>query len=1152
MVGSFSFSRRIAWLLLVALALQQFIFSAPVVKAAPLYTPGGVSDGLQLWFKANEGVTGTTNVSNWADFSDNNYDCTRSSPGSNGPELMIDEINFNPALTFNGSNEYCAIKDLNYQGINAIDNLAAYVVFKTDFSGNSYNRNWAFLDFDRSDYFDFYLRGDNGRLGASYRGAATRDNSGATPNLNNDRPQLGVFIYDGALTNDTILRINGAQDLASNRESNGSALGTNTKRYGFIGDGSEANAFDAGRNNIYYDGEIAEVIYYANDTQTQNEVDRIESYLALKYGIHKVGDYLDSGSLTIWNSSTMAGYLNDVAGIGRDDVSALNQLISKSQSGDGLITVSNASSQDDGDFLLWGNDDGAITQSTAAMPAALASRTTRVWRIQKTNDIGTVDVMFDVAALGLTGGVPGGYVLLKDTDTDFSDAPIISGDTLNSGKVTFQNVSFNDGDYFTLGVLPVTIGDKIWSDVNGNGVDDGGAEIGINGVTISLYSDDGVNPGVFELDDTFIGSTITSGSGQYDFIGLPAGDYWVDITDASNLLSSASKTGGNAEPELIHTIIGQDYNDADYGYQFPPPIVTSGNIAITAGSGTGGAYIVGDSITVTWDASAAGDIQAVSLTSVYADLSVFGGSNLTPMTDTSACGGTAGDDIYEACLNLGEEAIDVVDAHVSVTASNIGVTTGPVLNTDGLTIDLILPEFSASNLSIAVDNGVLGVAALNGNGIAPDEIRLNAALVSDDGDSITWDASGVFGSATQANNTSVTLTPGSVDDGSYAFAVTATDNAGNQITTDTATIDSSTISIDTVAPIFSATGSLAFAVDQTNNGLVNVGDTLNYTAGTATIPDTDTTSLDLSLLTGSSTATVTGNPHTVIAGSFAGSVSFVETLMDNAGNTVSALIPALNVYTVVDSTTGVIGGGGLSENNPLPTVGLITPPPTDIPGVVPELVPPPKPTETPVCRANPFARLLALGDTGSDVKRLQQFLNQQGFKLADIGPGAPGFETERFGTLTHNALIKYQDAHKEEILTPINLTQGTGFFGPSTKAFVDAQFACSLQKPVTPPEAATKTPIRFNNDLRLGDTGSDVKRLQQFLNQQGFTLADIGPGAPGFETERFGALTYNALIKYQNAHKEEILTPINLTQGTGFFGPSTRVYVNNIVAFEVK
>lgn len=84
-------------------------------------------------------------------------------------------------------------------------------------------------------------------------------------------------------------------------------------------------------------------------------------------------------------------------------------------------------------------------------------------------------------------------------------------------------------------------------------------------------------------------------------------------------------------------------------------------------------------------------------------------------------------------------------------------------------------------------------------------------------------------------------------------------------------------------------------------------------------------------------------------------------------------------------------------------------------------------------------------------------------------------------------------------------------------------------------EAAGEESIVFSADLQLFNSGPAVKHLQQFLNAQGFRLAETGPGSLGSETEVFGSRTYRALIKYQKAHN---IDP------TGFFGQTTRNSVN--------
>ncbi|MCI0566338.1 peptidoglycan-binding protein [bacterium] len=79
--------------------------------------------------------------------------------------------------------------------------------------------------------------------------------------------------------------------------------------------------------------------------------------------------------------------------------------------------------------------------------------------------------------------------------------------------------------------------------------------------------------------------------------------------------------------------------------------------------------------------------------------------------------------------------------------------------------------------------------------------------------------------------------------------------------------------------------------------------------------------------------------------------------------------------------------------------------------------------------ASAFTRDIGVGTAGEDVRALQAYLNNKGFKIAESGPGSPGNETEKFGTLTHNALRSFQAA--------MGISPATGFFGPKTRAFIE-------------------------------------------------------------------------------------------------------------------
>ena len=89
------------------------------------------------------------------------------------------------------------------------------------------------------------------------------------------------------------------------------------------------------------------------------------------------------------------------------------------------------------------------------------------------------------------------------------------------------------------------VGNLVWRDSNNNGEVDG-AEAGVDGVTVELYTSVG----------TLVASTTTSGGGHYLFDTLPAGTYYVQIPatefTAGDLLGlrASTGTGVEADPDL--------------------------------------------------------------------------------------------------------------------------------------------------------------------------------------------------------------------------------------------------------------------------------------------------------------------------------------------------------------------------------------------------------------------------------------------------------------------------------------------------------------------------------------------------------------------------------------------------------------------------
>lgn len=439
-----------------------YSFSLPV-----LIGPGNVTDGLKMWIKTDENVSSSGGILNSITDASLNGNNVVQTDNTFKPTISNNEINFNPTISFD--TQRLAIENLNYNTAGAIDKMYAWVIYQTDHANPNTNvgvddRNASFISFDRREYFNIHVRGD-GKLSLLYRDfddeikfsiGSTVTNTGLT--------QLGGFIFDTSLVDgdETILRLNGLEDFKDDLTTFN--IGTNTgteTRFGYIGDGSQATEFAGSTRNRYYEGSISEIIFYEGETLDADQIRRVESYLAIKYGVTIDGDYIDSTmpvANVIWDATTDSDYNNDIAVIGRDDNSHLYQKQSRSESSDGILTISIDTSiaesnednsgtfDDDLDFLAWGNnstDQGFFTDcSTSTL------KVNKTWMVQNTGSVGDVTMEFDMSNIP----DPGSYELIIDIDGDFSttgDQTTESGSLLDT-NLTFSTVTLDDGVFFSL------------------------------------------------------------------------------------------------------------------------------------------------------------------------------------------------------------------------------------------------------------------------------------------------------------------------------------------------------------------------------------------------------------------------------------------------------------------------------------------------------------------------------------------------------------------------------------------------------------------------------------------------------------------------------------------------------------------------------
>ncbi|NNL14669.1 MAG: hypothetical protein HKO82_13395, partial [Acidimicrobiia bacterium] len=154
------------------------------------------------------------------------------------------------------------------------------------------------------------------------------------------------------------------------------------------------------------------------------------------------------------------------------------------------------------------------------------------------------------------------YVVVPDTGGALAVYNLTGGTDPTAVSLGVDE-DFNGADF---GYQPTgSIGDFVWLDLDGDGVQDGGVEAGISGVTVDLYLDvDG--SGTVSAGDTLIGTETTDGTGAYDFTDLVPDDYVVTVTDTGAVIPPSNLTGGT-DPDAVTLAAGEDFNGADFGYQ---------------------------------------------------------------------------------------------------------------------------------------------------------------------------------------------------------------------------------------------------------------------------------------------------------------------------------------------------------------------------------------------------------------------------------------------------------------------------------------------------------------------------------------------------------------------------------------------------------
>lgn len=85
-----------------------------------------------------------------------------------------------------------------------------------------------------------------------------------------------------------------------------------------------------------------------------------------------------------------------------------------------------------------------------------------------------------------------------------------------------------------------------------------------------------------------------------------------------------------------------------------------------------------------------------------------------------------------------------------------------------------------------------------------------------------------------------------------------------------------------------------------------------------------------------------------------------------------------------------------------------------------------------------------------------------------------------------------------------------------------------------------ETAAVFEVNLKYGDKGDDVAKLQEVLIEEGLLEKELNTGW-------FGPLTKTAVIKFQEKYASDVLAAWGLTKGTGMVGSTTRDKLNELL-----
>lgn len=477
--------------------------------------PGGVggTNTLPVWYKADSLVlTDGDPIATWVDVSGNNNDATQGN-ALYQPTFQTNEINGFPVVRFDGTNDFTD-DALTYNA------KTIFIVFRTSSTlqpGNELGHIWG--SYNELAHIAAEPRGGSDQFGYSLDG---NQSGTGTARYGQDGQAYGALVDDGTYyqwsydqTHIVTVEYDETENLTR------SILG------GIV------DNFSVGAQ--HFGGDVAEIIVYDQEL-SQVRRDIVENYLSAKYGVTLQG----SNDFYAYEAT----HFYDVAGVGQDATGATHS----DATSNNIVRLTNPDDLGNGEYLLFGHDNGALTWSATETPADSIQRIAREWRMDETGEVGDLQIRIDTSYLNNKPTDFEGYVLLIDDNGDFSAAD--GGTTVynltqdGNYYATSSPVNISDGAYVSVGTVGITVQFSITSFSQSETIGNYAAQIQLS------------RPASVDINISYatgLASTATEGGSD---------DFQLETTPetitAGNLTSSINiQVNNDAEIELDETVVIQ-------------------------------------------------------------------------------------------------------------------------------------------------------------------------------------------------------------------------------------------------------------------------------------------------------------------------------------------------------------------------------------------------------------------------------------------------------------------------------------------------------------------------------------------------------------------------------------------------------------------